>query len=73
VASGAVYKVFSDAPSAYNISLENLPHFDYINIGLDFGGSGSKHALVACGITHDCKRLYALKSERIPAEGRSTQ
>ena len=73
VASGAVYKVFSDAPSAYNISPDKLPHFDYINIGLDFGGSGSKHALVSCGITHDCKRLYALKSERIPAEGMTPQ
>ena len=71
VANGAIYKVFSDTPTAYNAAA--LPHFDYINIGLDFGGNGSQHALVASGITHDCEQLYALKTERIPAEGMTPQ
>ncbi len=71
VANGAIYKVFSDNPTAYNAAA--LPHFDYINIGLDFGGNGSRHALVASGITHNCDKLYALKTERIPAEGMTPQ
>ena len=76
VANGAIYKVFSDSPSVYDVgitSIPQLPHFDYINIGLDFGGNGSRHALVASGITHGCDRLYALRSERIPAEGMTPQ
>ncbi len=73
VANGAIYKVFSDDPTAYYISPDGLPHFDYINIGLDFGGSGSRHALSAAGITQDCSALYALKTERIPAEGMTPQ
>ena len=71
VANGAIYKVFSDNPTAYNAAA--LPHFDYINIGLDFGGNGSRHALVASGITHGCEKLYALRTERIPAEGMTPQ
>ncbi|MDE7363093.1 MAG: PBSX family phage terminase large subunit [Oscillospiraceae bacterium] len=71
VANGAVYKVFSDSPSAYNA--DKLPAFKYLNIGLDFGGNGSQHALAACGITHGCERLYALKTERIPAADMTPQ
>lgn len=71
VANGAIYKVFSDQPKAFYAA--ELPHFDYVNIGLDFGGNGSKHALCASGITHDMRRLYALKTERIPAADMTPQ
>lgn len=67
VANGAIYKVFSDKPSSYSVNPADLPHFDYITVGLDFGGNGSQHALCACGITHDFRRLYVLRTERIPA------
>lgn len=43
VANGAIYKVFSDSPSAYNAV--EIPAFEYLNVGLDFGGNGSQHAL----------------------------
>lgn len=71
VANGAIYKVFSDKPSAFYAA--ELPHFDYVNVGLDFGGNGSQHALCASGITHDARRLYALKTERIPAADMTPQ
>ena len=71
VANGAIYKVFSDQPTAFYAS--ELPHFDYINVGLDFGGNGSQHALCASGITHDMHKLYALKTERIPAADMTPQ
>ena len=73
VAQGAIYKIFSDSPSAYNITAAQLPHLDQINVGLDFGGNESAHALVACGITQDYRRLFALKSEHIPAAGMTPQ
>lgn len=73
VAQGAIYKVFSDDPSSYNVSAAELPHLDQINVGLDFGGNESAHALVACGITQDYRRLFALKSEHIPAAGMTPQ
>ncbi len=71
VANGAIYKVFSDSPSAYNAV--EIPAFEYLNVGLDFGGNGSKHALCASGITHDMRSLYALKTERIPAADMTPQ
>lgn len=73
VAAGAIYRIFSDDPSSYNITAAELPHLDMINVGLDFGGNKSAHALVACGITQDYRRLYALKSEHIPAAGMTPQ
>ena len=71
VANGAIYKVFSDSPSAYNAT--ELPAFEYLNVGLDFGGNGSQHALCASGIAHDMRNLYALKTERIPAADMTPQ
>lgn len=67
VANGAIYKIFADDAAKYRAT-EPLPRFDTINIGLDWGGNGSAHALVATGITSDYNRLYALRSERIPAK-----
>ncbi len=71
VANGAIYKVFSDSPTVF--FAKDIPHFDYINIGLDFGGNGSQHALVCSGTTHDMRKLYALKTERIPAADMTPQ
>lgn len=67
VANGAIYKIFSDNVAKYRAQ-SVLPRFDTINIGLDWGGNGSSHALVATGITSDYKNVYALRSERIPAK-----
>lgn len=71
VANGAIYRVFTDSPSAYNAV--EIPAFEYLNVGLDFGGNGSQHALCASGITHDMRELYALKTERIPAADMTPQ
>lgn len=72
VAAGAIYKVFSDNPASF-AAPEVLPHLDIINIGLDWGGNGSAHALVASGITSDFTKLFALRSERITATGMTPQ
>lgn len=74
VANGAIYKVFSDSPRSYDIKSSDLPSsFEYLNVGLDFGGNGSQHALCATGISHDMRKIYALKSERIPAADMTPQ
>ena len=71
VANGAVYRVFSDAPSSY--AAQALPRFDRICIGLDWGGNGSAHALAATGIADGAAAVYALRTERIPAAGMTPQ
>ncbi len=74
VANGAIYKVFSDSPRSYDIKNSDLPSsFEYLNVGLDFGGNGSQHALCATEISHDMRKIYALKSERIPAADMTPQ
>lgn len=74
VANGAIYKIFSDDPRSFDVKTSDLPGgFEYLNVGLDFGGNGSQHALCASGITHDMRGLYALKTERIPAADMTPQ
>lgn len=72
VAAGAVYKVFSDNISSFSAP-EKLPHLDILNVGIDWGGNGSAHAMVASGITSDYGKLIALRSERVPATGLTPQ
>ena len=71
VANGAVYRVFSDEPSKY--AAQDLPRFDRVCIGLDWGGNGSAHALVATGISDGAGEVYVLRTERIPAAGMTPQ
>lgn len=71
VANGAVYRVFSDEPSKY--AVQDLPRFDRVCIGLDWGGNGSAHALVATGIADGAGEVYVLRTERIPAAGMTPQ
>lgn len=69
-AEGAIYPMFADNPGRYVIARDDLPEFEYITIGVDFGGNKSAHAFVAAGITDDWTPI-ALKSERVPATGMS--
>ena len=72
VAAGAIYRVFSDNIPAFAAS-EPLPRLDMINVGMDWGGNGSAHAMVATGVTHDYGKLIALRSERVSATGLTPQ
>lgn len=72
-AEGVIYPLFADKPSRYKIKKSDLPSkFEYITIGVDFGGNKSAHAFVATGITSDWTPI-ALKSERVPATGMSVE
>lgn len=72
VAAGAIYRVFLDNMAAF-AAPEVLPRLDIINVGLDWGGNGSAHALVASGVTSDFGKLFVLRSEHIPAAGMTPQ
>lgn len=74
-AEGAVYRIFADNPAAYLVQLAPNAQgqilskpYDYIQIGLDFGGNQSAHTLVASGLTYNYSRLTALASRRLPAK-----
>lgn len=64
-AEGVIYKDFAAKYEDYEIDLEDIPELGYIAIGVDFGGTGSKHAFVATGITPDFSDVIILMSRRI--------
>jgi len=68
-AEGLIYRIFSDNPKRYFIEKDKLPLFIEINAAFDPGGTKSKHAFVASGITPNYRQLIALRSERHEAEG----
>lgn len=70
-ADGLIYRIFADAISAGSgiFKAVELPSvFQEINVGVDFGGSGSGHAFVASGITRGYQELIILESEKHSGE-----
>ena len=67
-AEGSVYKLMCDAVSSGGsnpfITSEKPKSLMEINIGVDFGGSGSGHAFVATGFSRGYGTITALASER---------
>lgn len=72
VAEGLIYPLFADKPARYAISRDELPAFEYITIGVDFGGNKSAFSFVATGTTAEWAPV-ALRSLRIPAKGVSVE
>lgn len=62
---GIIYGPFAANPRAY---LTHEPDYDFIQLGVDFGGNKSAYAFVATGLKHDYSKLTALCSERHPAK-----
>ena len=69
-AEGSIYTIFSDNKERY---YTDEPDYDFIQIGIDFGGNKSAHTLVASGLKNNYSKLTALMSERIPATGMTPQ
>lgn len=78
IAEGLIYRAFADHPEQWAITPEQLREryydkfrkrwrFNYLNLGVDFGGNGSLHAFVAIAITEDW-HVVVLKSARLPAK-----
>ena len=77
VADGLIYQSFADEPRRWAITDGELEakhqkngvwRFNWLNIGVDFGGNGSAHTFVATAETWD-GHLIALRSQRIAAKG----
>ena len=69
-AEGSIYTVYSDNKEAY---YTDNPDYDFIQIGIDFGGNGSAHTFVASGLKNNYSKLTSLMSERIKATGMTPQ
>lgn len=68
-AEGAVYPLFADGGAKFLWEKGKKVPFDFIQVGIDFGGNKSAFAFVACGICQKFNGLYALASRRVPAKG----
>lgn len=68
IAEGAIYQFFADHLNQFFRKKSELD-YDFINIGIDFGGNKSAHAFVATGIKEDYSKLTALMSEKHKATG----
>lgn len=63
-AEGVIYNEYVNTPEKF--AVDGIPQgvvMQIVNIGLDFGGNGSKHALVCSAITGNYKQVYVLRSE----------
>lgn len=63
-AEGVIYSQYCDEPQKFAADTAESAKNGIINIGLDFGGNGSKHALVCSAITDGFRNVYTLRSER---------
>ncbi|MCU7380841.1 PBSX family phage terminase large subunit [Clostridiales Family XIII bacterium ASD5510] len=63
-AEGSIYRRFADCPDGFIVSVDKGEASE-INIGLDFGGNSSGHALVASGYLGRYDQLVGLVSKRI--------
>lgn len=83
IAEGLIYQAFADAPERWQITAADLRarwyddrrkrwRFDYLNLGVDYGGNGSAHAFIATAITDD-HHVIGLRSKRLPAKGMTVE
>ena len=69
VAEGAIYKEFSEHKEEFYILKSELPRIKYINIGVDFGGNKSNHAITATAFNDSMEEIFVLKAKSTPAVG----
>lgn len=83
IAEGLIYESFAGHPEAWGVNLSDLREwyyderdhrwrFEYLNLGVDYGGNGSAHAFVASAITED-DHVIVLKSKRLPAKNMTVE
>ena len=72
IAEGLIYKIFADDTSnTKTMAISQKPQLSRINIGVDFGGSGSAHTFVATGSDRGFNNLFALLSQRVECKDKS--
>jgi PBSX family phage terminase large subunit len=68
VAEGAIYSVYSEHKNSYYIDdVLNIYRMS-VNVGLDFGGNRSQHALTATATDLTDNSIYVLRSESFAAQ-----
>lgn len=63
-AEGIIYQDFANAPQDYEITANEVGKLMKINIGVDFGGTGSATTFVCTGFTKGYREIIPLISER---------
>lgn len=72
LAEGLIYEVFAENKDKLKVKITDdnrKKYYDFITIGVDFGGNGSSHSFTATGIKEDYTKVTALMSKRIEAKG----
>ena len=64
VAEGIIYRQYADNPEAFAATDKDVEKVRWINIGVDFGGSGSATTFVATGFLPGLAKVIPLESER---------
>lgn len=71
-AEGLIYPLLADNPERYIVKKSKLPELHDLNVGVDWGGNTSGHAITLSGIGVDgC--LYFLKSDYRKATGTTAE
>lgn len=69
VAEGLVYEDFANNTDKYIYKRDKLEEIKnnlaIINVGVDFGGNGSKHTFVCTGFTRNLKDVIVLENEKV--------
>lgn len=65
IAEGIIYENFAKAEEKFLIDKKDIPLLYEVNMGVDFGGNGSKHAFVVTGTTLDYDGIYILASKQL--------
>lgn len=71
-AEGLIFNLIADNPERYMVDREEIPELHSVNVGEDFGGNKSGHAIVCSGIGEDGV-LYVTDAIYREAKGTTTE
>lgn len=67
-AEGVILRQLADDPNRWQHKSEELPHFSFVSVGVDIGGTKSHTPFIATGITPGWKELVSFHEYRIKHE-----
>lgn len=69
-AEGIIFRQIADNKNRY---ITEEINYDFVSIGIDWGGNGSAHSITATGIKRDYTSLQVLASDKMEATGTDTK
>lgn len=69
-AEGIIFRQIADNKNRYIVEETD---YDFVSIGIDWGGNGSAHSITATGIKRDYTSLQVLASDKMEATGTDTK